>query len=695
MPPVNDRQSIDEPLYNSRLIKNYVEYLEKFHPEIDIDPILSDSWITTYELEDQGHWFSQWQIDSFHDLLMRTTGDPNISRKAGRYAAYSKASSALRQYALGFLTPAAAFWVVEKMNPHLTRASTLKTRRVGANKIEVTSTRNPGKFEKPYQCENRMGLFEALSNLFTKNFAKIEHPTCLHRGDGQCQYIIEWEQPSSFVLKRLRNYAAFVAVLTCAALFFFLPVASLAAIVLFFAALLMGISYYAELLDKEDLVKNIKSRGDVASLLLDQINMRYNHAQLVKEIGQATSVFFDTERLLRSVMSAMEKRLDFDRGVLWLANEEKTLLSFSTGYGYESDVAKLFKETVFQLNNPRSNGVAVQAFKRQRAFLINDIDEIKRDLSARSLEFVKQTGSRAFICVPVVYEGESLGIMFVDNIKSKRPLSQSDMSLTMGIALQIGINIHNARSYRKLQKGMEREKTLRKSFEKYVPAPIIRRFENAMATELFRGEEATITAMSLDIRDFTACTESMTAGDVVSFLNEYFEKCALVVSEENGHINKYKGNGFLAIFGAPEPLDNHTTKAFNAACKISKLSEKLVVGIKPMGIGIGLHRGRAVMGNIGGRTKIEYTAVGDTVDIALRLHGFTDKTKGFPIIMSRAVYQELDDHPHYKHIVNLGEKKIRGKDEPLETFGFRFPHKSPLPLTHAKGFIPFQRIKGV
>jgi hypothetical protein len=89
---------IDTPLYNSRLIKNYVEYVKEFHPDVDIHSILSYAWVKTYELEDQGHWFSQWQVDRFQELLRKKTGDPNISRKVGRYGAASRASKQNRGF---------------------------------------------------------------------------------------------------------------------------------------------------------------------------------------------------------------------------------------------------------------------------------------------------------------------------------------------------------------------------------------------------------------------------------------------------------------------------------------------------------------------------------------------------------------------------------------------------------------------
>ena len=162
--------------------------------------------------------------------------------------------------------------------------------------------------------------------------------------------------------------------------------------------------------------------------------------------------------------------------------------------------------------------MAVQSFREQRPFLVNDVSAIEKDISERSYAFIRKLNTQSFICVPIVYERESLGVLFVDNLKSKRPLSESDISLLTGIGTQIAISIHNALSYQKLEESREREQNLRRLFEKYVPSPVIRRYVNSGEVELFRGEESAITALFLDIRGFTSSSESMEAIDVVSFL---------------------------------------------------------------------------------------------------------------------------------------------------------------------------------
>jgi GAF domain-containing protein len=527
-------------------------------------------------LEDQGHWFSQWQVDRFHERLTQKTGDSKISRKVGQFAATSEASGALKHYALGFMTPGAAYWVFEKIAPHLTRASTFKSQKLGANKYEILSRPNPGVVLKSYQCDNMLGQLEALSKLFTGRFPKVEHPECIHEGGAACRYLITLEWTPSFMWRGMRSHLILAGLLACLGLHFAISYFSWALVTLLFVIIFLGISYYFEQLEKKDLSKTVETQQEAVKALLDQINIRYNDAQLVKEIGQATSMLLDTERLLRAVVDAMRNRLDFDRGGIWLANREKSRLVYRVGFGYNVDVEEVLKKTDFNLDKPHSRGVAVQAFREQRPFLVNDVSEIEKDISEKSYSFIRKLNAQSFICIPIVYERESLGVLFVDNLKSKRPLSQSDISLLTGIATQIAISIHNALSYQKLEESKEREQNLRRLFEKYVPSPVIRRYVNSEEVDLFRGEESIITALFLDIRGFTSSSESMEAIDVVSFLNNYFEKCSLIISEENGHINKYTGDGFFAIFGAPGPMLNHVNFGFNAARRILDMSKSFI-----------------------------------------------------------------------------------------------------------------------
>lgn len=450
----------DAPLYSSRIIKAYVEYLKECYPEVDITPILDYADMTTYEIEDQAYWFTQRQVDRFYEIVVQKTGNINTARDAGRYVIYSKAYQAINQYALGFITPANAYSLVQKLSANISRAVILETKKLGANKIEFTSTPKPGVNEKPYQCENRIGLLEALAKIFTKEYPNIEHPTCIHKGGECCRYIITWERTPSLIWKLICNYTLLFSILVSLALFFVLPIMYWAVLAITCGLLTMALSLYSGHLEKKDLANTIKTQGDAAKDLLDEMNVRYNDTLLVQEIGQASSMTLDIDKLLKSVTEIVEKRLNFDRGIIMLANREKTRLLYTAGYGYTNDQEEYLQQIEFHLDKPDSKGTFVVAFKEQKPFLVNDISEIEKDLSKKSLGFTKKIGSTSFICVPIVYQKESLGVLAVDNLQSKRPLTQSDMNLLMGIASQIAIGITNAISFEKLQESEKKYREL-------------------------------------------------------------------------------------------------------------------------------------------------------------------------------------------------------------------------------------------
>lgn len=466
MTTINSTQSrIDDPLYNTQLIKNYVEYVKKSYPDVNIDEVLHYGAIPKYQLEDSGHWLTQNQVDRFHEILVQKTGDPAISRKVGRFAASSEASGILRKVALGLMTPTSAYWAAQKLTSKMSRGFSFKLKKLGINKIKLIAALEPGVSEKPYQCENRFGLIEALAKPFTNKFAKVEHPICIHRGGETCNYIISWEVPAFLNLKRIGYYSILAGLLLSIIFFFLLPFLNWVVLSLICIALSFSPFFYSQHLEKKDLIKTIETQGSAASDLLEQMDIRYNNALLVQEIGQVTSEVLDIDEVVKKVIGVMEKRLDFDRGMIMLANKEKTRLLFNFGYGYDETLNKLLRRTAFHLDNPDSKGVAVETFKKQHSFLVDDVNEIKEDLSEKSLEFIKKTNAQSFICVPIVYEKQSLGILVADNIKSKRSLTQSDMNLLKGIASQTAVNIVEAMTFQKIQESEEKYRTILESIE--------------------------------------------------------------------------------------------------------------------------------------------------------------------------------------------------------------------------------------
>jgi len=435
-----------KPLYNSRILFSYLMLIKSHYSYINIDELLSYAGIKSYQLEDEGHWFTQNQINRFHEILRAKTNNQNIAREAGKYASSPGALGMMRRYVLGLIGPENAYELIGKYASKLTRSSTYKVTTIGANKVEIEVTPTEGVKEEPFQCENRQGFWEGISILFKYSLPSITHPECIFKGGKSCRYIVTWEESRSEFWRKKSN--ALGITLLCIA--FFMPfVFSLMETFLLmslFLSLYLIVHLHSKSIEVDELKKAVNNLSWSSDKLIDQVNLVYENSLLINEIGQALSNESDLNGILTKVINVLKNRLDFDRGLILLANEDRTRLISRAGYGYELDeLSKFMMSSGFRLDRKNSKGIFVTCFKEQKPYLINNIDEIEDSLSERSFNFARSMGVKSFVCCPIVYENESLGVLAVDNIESKRKLIQSDINILMGIAPQIAVGINNVR----------------------------------------------------------------------------------------------------------------------------------------------------------------------------------------------------------------------------------------------------------
>jgi adenylate cyclase len=185
-----------------------------------------------------------------------------------------------------------------------------------------------------------------------------------------------------------------------------------------------------------------------------------------------------------------------------------------------------------------------------------------------------------------------------------------------------------------------------------------------------RADRKRACVLFSDIRGFTKRGEGMPAERLVEMLNSYFSVMSEVVHKHHGTVDKFIGDGMMAIFGAPKPLQHPERNALEAAQEmIERLAEVnaelKALGEEPIRIGIGLHSGEIVVGYIGSRARSNYTAIGDVVNVASRLEGLS-KTAGHSIICSKAVAEALG---FPKMLSSLGERPVAGHS-PQEIYGW-------------------------
>ena len=204
--------SDDVPLYNIRILRSYIDYVQNNYHNVDIDKILKYAEVTRLQLNDYGFWCNQRQMNRLQEILVKETGNKNISRDTGRNLVNTQNIIAL--YILGFINPVNLTRQIGRVYKKLSRAAIIHIKYLGNNRHELITTPIPGVKEEFYQCKNRIGSLEGLLKLFLYEYPRIEHPECYHQGATHCRYIVSWDKLSgTFKWLRLRNYSIFIGAL--------------------------------------------------------------------------------------------------------------------------------------------------------------------------------------------------------------------------------------------------------------------------------------------------------------------------------------------------------------------------------------------------------------------------------------------------------------------------------------------------
>jgi adenylate cyclase len=182
-----------------------------------------------------------------------------------------------------------------------------------------------------------------------------------------------------------------------------------------------------------------------------------------------------------------------------------------------------------------------------------------------------------------------------------------------------------------------------------------------------KSELREVCVMFLDVRNFTAFSERKSPEEVVGYLNALFDFMIESVNAHHGIVNKFLGDGFMAVFGAPLRGDNDCKNAVEAALEIVSKLEALVAegAIPATRVGIGIASGKALIGNVGSSERKEYTVIGDVVNVASRVEGL-NKELGSQIVVTERVFEACGlDLPEATATAPL---HVRGRKEPVSIF---------------------------
>jgi adenylate cyclase len=350
------------------------------------------------------------------------------------------------------------------------------------------------------------------------------------------------------------------------------------------------------------------------------------------------------------------------RATLWLWNPKDNCFNQSplVSRGQGIDLPGTFDPRNVVLSTTILNHVRSQ----NRAMLIRDVQTSKFSAA----ESIMRAGIQAAFCAPLMSQGSFLGVLYADNLEQADAFGAEDFRTFTVIAAQVGMALANALARAELANKLAEHASLRA----YLAPQVLDMITNNGGTLALGGVLQPVTVLFADIRGFTQLSEKMDAREVVDLLNEVFTIMTAEIFETDGTLDKFIGDAVMALFGAPIPSDRSPKQGLLAAVRIqtqiSRLNQERVQrGEAPVRVGIGLHHGLAVVGNIGSLQRMQYTAIGDTVNVAARLVGRAEPDQ---ILISEAMYQAAGVSHFFE---DLGLFSVKGRDGKLHVYSVDWP----------------------
>lgn len=233
----------------------------------------------------------------------------------------------------------------------------------------------------------------------------------------------------------------------------------------------------------------------------------------------------------------------------------------------------------------------------------------------------------------------------------------------------------------RLREESARRKWFQDTFGRYNSPEVVEYLEKTPGAVNLGGERKLVTVLFSDIRSFTEMSESMEPEQVTRWLNVYLEKMVEVILSHGGRVDKFIGDGIMVVWNFPMEQPDHARLAVLAAVEMqraveSNAAEWQAMGLPAFRIGVGIHTGPAVVGNIGTPRKMELTPIGDTINVASRLEGLcktAGKAVGSSILLSETTWQAAQEQAENSvganfKVVSAGDVEIRGKSQPMQVY---------------------------
>jgi len=401
----------------------------------------------------------------------------------------------------------------------------------------------------------------------------------------------------------------------------------------------------------------------VGSVSPEEIKGLRRKAQILEMLYEMSSTLgsvFDLKEIFEKATDLVFRVTPADRVVALLADE--TVDGKILDYSLYPIAARAREESVVKMPEKLTiSRTITQKVMRQKVALLSQ--DAKKDEQFLGAESIVAQGVRSTICAPLITESNVHGVVYADRLDPFSAFSQDDLELLSAVAAQTAVAVETIKAHKRLA----REEVARANYSRFMPEYVVKELLERPDSFKLGGVNQTITVLFADIRGFTAFSEEQNPERVVGLLNSYFSAMTEIIFEHRGTLDKYIGDGLMALFGAPSASkkdpDNAVKTAIAMQKRVKTLNKELKAeGYPEISIGIGLHTGVATVGYIGSEQRSEYTAIGDTVNLGSRLES---NAKGGQILISEATGKACNETFQIRKCEPL---RVKNRLQPVSLF---------------------------
>ncbi|HXX32501.1 MAG TPA: adenylate/guanylate cyclase domain-containing protein [Myxococcaceae bacterium] len=375
----------------------------------------------------------------------------------------------------------------------------------------------------------------------------------------------------------------------------------------------------------------------------------YEKLRLAHEFHRQVGLERDQKSLLDKILRASFELLAADHGVLFLVDAKGELAAEAVRHRKEQEEEVVVSDTVLK-----------RVLETRQAVLTADA---VLDSRFSGSESIVAQGIRSAMAVPLLAKGELKGVLFLDTRERTNAFSEKDLKILSGIASQAAIALENAELARKI----ETEAVTRAELSRFLSPAVADLVVRGQVELLRQGREAEVSVLFADIRGFTTMAEGESPQETVSMLNAFFTAMADVVFRHEGNLDKFIGDCVMAVWGPPSPHADDPARALRAALEMQAQVEALnemreAHGQAPIQVGIGVNTGMAVVGYMGSADRHEFTAIGDSVNIASRLCSIA---KGGEVLAADTTIAKAGKGFRAEA---LAAQAVKGKEKAVQTY---------------------------